>query len=137
MPVLQPGAEGLEDCSNTRQHAARAAGKEALGATWRHEDPPTRRGVGRALLGKAFFLGLLIICLAATCLQVMVVTLGDAVHRIAVKPGPDGMREFQQRIRTLFAIPDGTEFEVSVSSAVISMCRVHFRPSDVTCCCNL
>lgn len=44
---------------------------------------------------------------------IMVVTLGTSVHRIRVKPGSDGMREFQQQIRALFQIPDSQEFEVS------------------------
>jgi hypothetical protein len=34
-----------------------------------------------------------------------VVTLGNEVHRIKVKPGPEGMREFQATIRQLFNIP--------------------------------
>jgi hypothetical protein len=42
----------------------------------------------------------------------MVVTLGDVVHRLRVKPGEDGQREFQQEIRRLFQIPDEVEFEV-------------------------
>lgn len=42
----------------------------------------------------------------------MVVTLGNVVHRITVKPGPEGMKEFQRKIRRLFNIPEGVEFEV-------------------------
>lgn len=43
----------------------------------------------------------------------MVVTLGNEVHRIRVKPGEDGMKEFQAEIRRLFQIPEEVEFEVS------------------------
>ncbi|KAG1658796.1 hypothetical protein FOA52_011738 [Chlamydomonas sp. UWO 241] len=50
---------------------------------------------------------------AAAPEPIMVVTLGDVVHRLQVKPGPDGMREFQATIRSLFQIPEDVEFEVS------------------------
>lgn len=43
---------------------------------------------------------------------IMVVTLGDEVHRVRVKPGEEGQREFQKEIRRLFQIPDEVEFEV-------------------------
>lgn len=43
----------------------------------------------------------------------MVVMLGSEIHRIRVKPGPEGQAEFQQKIRALFNIPVDTEFEVS------------------------
>eukprot|EP00798_Chlamydomonas_sp_ICE-L_P022768 gene22768-29936_t len=44
---------------------------------------------------------------------VMVVTLGNQVHRIKVKPGEDGQKEFQSKIRDLFNIPPGVDFEVT------------------------
>ncbi len=44
---------------------------------------------------------------------VMVVTLGNEVHRIKVRPGPEGMREFEGKIRTLFNISNDVEFEVT------------------------
>jgi hypothetical protein len=43
----------------------------------------------------------------------MVVTLGNEVHRIKVRPGPEGMQEFQEKIRVLFNIPAEVEFEVT------------------------
>ena len=48
---------------------------------------------------------------------VMVVSLGDMVHRIVVRPGDDGMKEFQERIRALFSIPEEVRFEVSCMEA--------------------
>jgi hypothetical protein len=48
---------------------------------------------------------------------VMVVTLGDVVHKIRVRPGEEGQRNFQRDIRRLFNIPDGVDFEVSVAAA--------------------
>ena len=44
---------------------------------------------------------------------VMVVTLGSEVHRIKVRPGPEGMKEFEGKIRVLFSIPEDVEFEVT------------------------
>lgn len=44
---------------------------------------------------------------------IMVVTLGSEVHRIKVKPGPEGMAEFQGKIRKLFNIPEDVDFEAS------------------------
>eukprot|EP00798_Chlamydomonas_sp_ICE-L_P001297 gene1297-32646_t len=44
---------------------------------------------------------------------VMVVTLGDKVHRIKVKLGEEGRKEFQLKVRALFNIPDGVDFEVT------------------------
>ncbi len=43
---------------------------------------------------------------------IMVVTLGSEVHRIKVKPGPEGVKEFEGKIRALFNIPPEVEFEV-------------------------
>ncbi len=43
---------------------------------------------------------------------IMVVTLGSVVHKIRVKPGEEGQREFQREIRRLFNIPDSVDFEV-------------------------
>lgn len=42
-----------------------------------------------------------------------VVALGDKLHRIKVKPGPEGQREFKDKIRMLFNIPDNMDFDVS------------------------
>eukprot|EP00798_Chlamydomonas_sp_ICE-L_P026130 gene26130-11848_t len=44
---------------------------------------------------------------------VMVVTLDNQVHRIKVKPGEDGQKEFQSKIRHLFKIPPGVVFEIT------------------------
>jgi hypothetical protein len=41
---------------------------------------------------------------------IMVVTLGDVVHKIRVRPGEEGQRAFQAEIRRLFSIPPGVEF---------------------------
>jgi hypothetical protein len=53
----------------------------------------------------------------------MVVTLGDVVHRVRVKPGEDGQKEFQQEIRRLFQIPDEVEFEVRGVSRGVQHCQ--------------
>ena len=55
---------------------------------------------------------------------IMVVTLGNAVHRIKVKPGEEGMREFQAKIRALFQIPTEVEFEVSRSVFDATACNL-------------
>jgi hypothetical protein len=44
---------------------------------------------------------------------IMVVTLGDEVHRICVKPGAAGMAEFKTKIRKLFNISEDVDFDVS------------------------
>lgn len=49
----------------------------------------------------------------------MVVTLGDVVHRVRVRPGEDGQRQFQAEIRRLFQIPDEVEFEVGALLGIV------------------
>ncbi|GAX75824.1 hypothetical protein CEUSTIGMA_g3267.t1 [Chlamydomonas eustigma] len=44
---------------------------------------------------------------------IMVVTLGDEVHRISVKPGAAGMAEFKTKIRRLFNISEDIDFDVT------------------------
>lgn len=39
--------------------------------------------------------------------------MGNEIHRIRVKPGPEGQAEFKNKIRALFNISPETEFEVS------------------------
>ena len=65
----------------------------------------------------------------------MVVTLGNEVHRIKVKPGPEGMQEFEGKIRTLFNIPEEVEFEVSAvmhATAMPTVLPVHVAMSEYT-----
>lgn len=51
----------------------------------------------------------------------MVVTLGSVVHKVRVRPGPEGQKAFQLDIRRLFNIPSGIEFDVGVGWLWVSL----------------
>ena len=42
---------------------------------------------------------------------VMAVTLNDQVHRVTVRPGPEGRREFESTIRCLFELHSQDDLE--------------------------
>ncbi|KXZ50947.1 hypothetical protein GPECTOR_14g193 [Gonium pectorale] len=49
----------------------------------------------------------------ATVQPWMAVVCGDKTIKVPVRPGPEGLAEFKERVRTLFAFPPEREFEVS------------------------
>ena len=43
----------------------------------------------------------------------MAVVFNGVAHKIPVRPGPDGIAEFKQRVKELFGLPLDQDFEVT------------------------
>jgi len=43
----------------------------------------------------------------------MAVVYGEVVHKIPVRPGPEGIAEFKAKVKSLFGFPPDLDFEVT------------------------
>jgi hypothetical protein len=67
----------------------------------------------------------------------MRVSFNGRTHKVAVRPGPDGAREFENRIRSMLALPEDQEFDVRLRSCCCCFCALFERSATMATICTM